>query len=46
MAQFHRFSLDELDNLMPWERDLYVDMTVQHLKEEKERMERERTART
>jgi|TARA_X000001036_G_scaffold187997_1_gene177227 hypothetical protein len=37
--QHHNYSLSDLDNMMPWERDIYVDMLVEHLKEEKKRME-------
>ena len=37
--QHHKYSLTELDNMMPWERDIYVDMLVEHLKEEKKRQE-------
>ena len=37
--QHHNYSLSDLDNMMPWERDIYVDMLVEHLKEEKKRQE-------
>ena len=37
--QHHNYSLSDLDNMMPWEREIYVDMLVEHLKEEKKRME-------
>ena len=33
--QHHNYSLGDLDNMLPWEREIYVDMLVQHLKEEK-----------
>jgi hypothetical protein len=36
--QHHKYSLTELDNMLPWERQIYVDMLVQYLEEEKERM--------
>ena len=29
--QHHKYSLTELDNMMPWEREIYVDMLVEHL---------------
>ena len=31
--QHHKYSLTELDNMMPWEREIYVSMLVEHLKE-------------
>ena len=37
--QHHKYSLTELDNMIPWEREIYVDMLVEHLKEEKKRQE-------
>jgi len=37
--QHHKYSLTELDNMIPFERKIYVDLLLQHLKEEKERLE-------
>jgi hypothetical protein len=39
--QHHNYSLTELDNMMPWEREIYIKLLLQHLEEEKER-ERQR----
>ena len=41
--QHHNYSLTELDNMMPWEREIYIKLLLQHLEEEKER-ERQRAA--
>ena len=35
--QHHNYSLSDIENMMPWEREIYVDMLVQHIKEEKEK---------
>ena len=32
--QYHKYSLTEIENLMPWERDIYVAMLNQHIEEE------------
>ena len=40
--QHHKYRLEELGNMMPWEREIYVQMLIEHLKEEKERIDRER----
>ena len=41
--QHHKYSLTEIENMIPWERDIYVDMLVQHIKEENEKIkERQR----
>ena len=34
--QHHKYSLTEIENLMPWERDIYVDMLITWIKEENE----------
>ena len=39
--QHHKYSLTELDNMMPWEREIYVGMLIEHIKEEEERIKRE-----
>jgi hypothetical protein len=39
MVQHHKYSLTELENLYPFERDLYVDMLKEHLKEEQQRLQ-------
>jgi len=41
MMQHHKYSLTELDNMLPWEREIYVNLLVQHIKEENERIEKE-----
>ena len=35
--QHHKYSLTEIENLMPWERDIYVDMLITWIKEENEK---------
>ena len=35
--QHHKYSLSEIENLMPWERDIYVDMLITWIKEENEK---------
>jgi hypothetical protein len=39
--QHHKYSLTELDNMLPWEREIYIRMLTEYLREEKERIERE-----
>ena len=43
--QHHKYSLTELDNMIPWERQVYIDMLVQFLEEEKERLKAQQQAR-
>jgi hypothetical protein len=35
--QHHNYSLSDLENMMPWEREIYVDMLVTFIKEETEK---------
>jgi len=42
MVQHHKYSLAEIEGMIPWERRIYIELLIQHLKEEKERMESER----
>lgn len=37
MAQHHKYTISELENLIPFERDIYVEMLLSYLKEEQER---------
>ena len=41
MMQHHKYSLTELNNMIPWEREVYVQLLIQHLKEEEERNKRQ-----
>ena len=38
MMQHHKYSLTELENMVPWERDIYVDLLQQHIKEENDKI--------
>ena len=35
LAQHHKYSISEIENLIPFERDLYVEMLVDYIEEEK-----------
>ena len=35
--QHHKYSLTELENMMPWEREVYVEMLQQYIKEENDK---------
>jgi len=39
MMQHHKYSLTELENMMPWEREIYVDMLLNYIQEENKRQE-------
>jgi hypothetical protein len=35
--QYHKYSLNEIENLIPWEREVYISLLMQYIKEEEER---------
>jgi hypothetical protein len=45
LMQHHKYSLTELVDMMPWEREIYIGLLSQHIKEENERIERENKQR-
>lgn len=45
LMQHHKYSLTELDNLIPWERQVYIDLLLKYLEEENEKLREEQRAR-
>ena len=39
--QHHNYSLTELENMVPWEREIYLGLLMNFLKEEEERRKEE-----
>ena len=37
--QYHKYSLTEIEEMFPFERDIYVAMLVKYLEEEKQKLE-------
>jgi hypothetical protein len=42
LMQHHKYTLQDLENMMPFERQIYVTMLINYLQEEKERTEHQR----
>jgi len=38
MKQHHQWSLDEIENMYPWEREIYVGLLKMHVDEENEKV--------
>ena len=34
LMQHHKYSLPEIENMMPWERDIYLGLLNEHIEEE------------
>lgn len=45
LMQHHKYSLTEIENMMPWEREVYVGLLLQHLEEEKIKEQERRASR-
>ena len=45
LMQYHKYSLTEIENMMPWERGIYVALLQQHLEEEKLKQQQQANAR-
>ena len=39
MVHHHKYSIQELEEMYPFERDIYVDMLKDYLEKEKQRLE-------
>jgi hypothetical protein len=40
--QFHKYSLTELESMLPWEREIYIMLLLQHLQEENEKLQQQK----
>lgn len=45
LMQHHKYSLSELENMIPWERQLYIDLLMKYLKEENDRIQSQRKSK-
>jgi hypothetical protein len=39
LMQYHKYSLQDIENMIPFEREVYVTMLKQYLEEEKQRIQ-------
>jgi hypothetical protein len=42
LMQHHKYSLTELENMLPWEREIYVMLLINHLEEENKRLQQQK----
>jgi hypothetical protein len=38
LMQHHNYSLSDLEEMLPWEREVYLNLLLQHIEEENMRM--------
>lgn len=37
LMQIHKYSITELENMIPWERSVYIDLLKEHIREQNEK---------
>lgn len=40
LVQDHKWNLGDLENMLPWERDVYVDILIADIKQKNEEMKK------
>jgi len=38
LMQEHKYSLTEIENMLPWEREIYIAMLIDYIEKENERI--------
>ena len=41
MMQYHNYSLTDLEDMLPWEREVYVGLLMNYIEEDNERQKKE-----
>ena len=41
LMQHHKYSLTEIENMIPWERDIYLTLLQQYIEEERLKQQQE-----
>jgi hypothetical protein len=41
--QHHKYSLSELESMIPWEREIYVALLTQYIEEENEKIKQQQS---
>jgi len=45
MMQYHGYSLNELEAMIPWEREIYIGLLVQYLRDKEEKRKQQEAKR-
>jgi hypothetical protein len=45
MMQHHKYSLSELNEMLPWERQIYIALLQEHVEKENERIRKQNGGR-
>ena len=42
LMQHHKYSLSDIENMIPWEREIYIGLLQQHIEEENLKTQQQR----
>ena len=42
LMQHHKYSLSDIENMIPWEREIYIGLLQQHIEEENLKAQQQR----
>jgi hypothetical protein len=45
LMQHHKYSLNDLEKMVPWEKTMYVTMLLRHIEEENEKTKQQMNSR-
>lgn len=45
MMQIHKYSLSDIENMIPFEREVYLYLLAKHIREENERIKKQKRNR-
>lgn len=43
--QHHKYSLTELEGMLPWEREIYVNLLMQYIEQENQKIKEQQSRR-
>jgi hypothetical protein len=43
LLELHKYSLTELEDMYPWEREIYISLLNKHIQEKNEKLKNNRT---
>jgi len=41
LAQHHKYQISEIENLIPYERDIYIDLLLAYIEEQKDKQKQQ-----
>jgi hypothetical protein len=44
--QHHKYNLSDIENMLPWEKSVYVTMLINFIKEENEKLQQEKITKS